>query len=271
VNLIAIAEHLVSGAARDAATSWLADLSVAADGPIVRHHVEGEANLPSTSEGVEAVRRFAEMLLLRASGHDAVDWYQSLLRHPASDLVVHGPEADSALPQRLCRLMDAWSVRNHLGRDDALPIRSPAAGGGTTVLEDWLRSACSAEYLDFLDPAKFVSGPIPSVFSTFEVDRDATFPTGTTSIRCRQVLGLGPQPTPTAHALLKVQRARVGQARVPTAFDASTHPHFVPPAAGAGCGTTKNLAASDGSGGVREIVVPPFEASRLEQPEFIPR
>lgn len=273
MDLADLAHRLVGGTARDAAVSWLAKLSTSIpNGEAVRRHIKGEANLPATSEGIESLRRFAKALPLRPPGEDPVAWYEQLLTDlvTSPDFVLHGPAADASLPDELCRLIPARKVFHHLGRDDTLNITPAALGGNPTVrLENWLRSVCSPAYLDLLDPSKLVSGSVPSVFSTFEADRNAAFPAGTPTRICRQVLGLIAEPTPSAHALLKYRKAVVGPARVPTAFDASTHANFVSPAVGAPCGKTQNLATP--GDGVREVVLAPFAVARLQEPEFVPR
>ena len=274
MDLADLADRLVGGTARGAAESWLADLPTSIPhGEVAKRHIEGEANLPATSEGLESLRRFAEALRLRPPGDDPVDWYVQLLSDQvtAPDFVLHGPAADVSLPDELCRLMPAWMVFRHLGRHDKPNIPPAALGGDPTRLENWLRSACSPAYLDMLDRSKpvLVPGSVRSVFSTFEADRNAVFPPGTPAAICRQVVGLVAEPTPSAHALLKYRKSVVGSARVPTAFDASTHPHFLPPALGAPYGTTKNLRSP--GGGVREVVAAPFFVHQLNEPEFVPR
>jgi hypothetical protein len=272
MDLADLAGRLVGGAARDAAVSWFADLSTSLPyGDSVIHHVEGEVNLQTTSEGRESIRLFAEALRLRPPGEDPVVWYERLLSDPATapDLVLHGPAADPSLPDELCRLIPAWNVLHDLGGVDAPNIPPVALGGDPTRLENWLQRVCSPAYLDLLDRSKLVSGKVPSVFSAFEADRDATFPPGTSAQVCRQILGLIAEPTPSAHALVKYRKRVVGPARLPTAFDASTHPHFVPPTVGAPCGRTQNLATP--GAGVREVVVARFPVRQLDEPEFVPR
>lgn len=264
-----LAEQLVGRQGHDAASTWLADLadrSAAPQGATVRHHVAGEVHLPVTVEGREAVQRFASALLTRAST-DPVDWYLGRLQDPSLDLAVHGPEADPRPPDTLCRLAAAETVWNRLASDEDKPtlLFDPA------TIERWLRDiVCSAAYLDALDPTKRVSGrEAPSVFSTFEDDRNTRFPAGTPANRCRQAVGLEPMSTPTAHVLLRYRGSATGPARLPTAFDAGTHPHFLSPAPGAQCGMTKDLAISTGDAGVREVVVRPFPVGVMQQPEFI--
>src|SRR2546422_9496565 len=58
MDLGALANQLVDGAASDAARSWLADLASLAQGVPVIQHIQGEADLPTTPEGLDAVRRF---------------------------------------------------------------------------------------------------------------------------------------------------------------------------------------------------------------------
>ena len=272
MDLADLADRLVGGAARGAAVSWLVELPTSMPyGEAVRHHIEEEANLPTTPEGLESIRRFAEALPLRPPG-DPVAWYEQLLRNRATapNFVLHGPAADPSLPDELCRLIPARTVFHQLGRDDTLNLAPAALGGDpTSRLENWLQSVCSPAYLDFLDRSKLVSGVVPSVFSTFEGDRNATFPSRTSARICRQVLGMDPERTPSAHALVKYRKAVVGPARLPTAFDASTHVHFLPPAVGAPCGTTKNLRTP--GEGVREVVVAPFAVALFAEPEFVPR
>jgi hypothetical protein len=173
----------------------------------------------------------------------------------------------------MCKLADAWALWQHyapLDNKPAIPpgsVRSPRYRG---VIERWLRDfVCTATYQEALDATKLVSGDPPVVFSTFEEDRNSRFPARTPANTCRKVVGLDEEPTPEAHALLRYDKAEVGPARVPTAFDAGTHVHFLPPPAGANHGTTKNLTTADGSNGVREVVVKPFPVSMLRQPEFI--
>ena len=236
----------------------------------MRRNIEGEQNLPEGPDGLSAVRRFAQALYLRPPGDESVTWYKRLLSEATTgpDLVLHGPVADSGLPDELCRLMPARRVFHHLGRPDTLNLIPAAMGGDpAAVLENWLRNVCSPAYLDFLDRSKLVSGRVPTVFSTFEADRNVAFPRGTRAEIACQVVGVDKEPTLSAHALLKYRRSVVGPARVPTAFDASTHLHFVPPPVGAPCGTTRTLLTS--GSGVREIVVAPFRVEQLDEPEFV--
>jgi len=265
VDLPALVNQLAGRAAGHAVQRWLADLSALDpgrqdEGRSVTRNIDGEENLPVTSDGHDALLRFAERLMLRTPSDDALTWYEQLLQDPASHLVLCGPEADATLPDRLCRLVDAWTVLNFLARDDR--------PGDPADIEDWLRSVCSADYLEFLDEAKIVSAKVPSLFSTFEEDRDATFPVGTAAGDCLQVLGKQPPSTPIAHALLKFQRGGLEPPRLPTAFDASTHPNFLSPPAGAACGMTRNLLTT-GASGVREVVVRPFPVARLNDLEYI--
>lgn len=270
MDLEALADNLVGGPARLAASEWLAELPTAPNGDTVKHHVHGENNLPSTADGLAALRRFVQALASRGSG-GPVEWYETALRDVVLDLVPHGPEADPGLPDALCRLQNAWTVWLHLGRPDRPPI-PPASVDHPRyqrIVERWLRDVvCSPAYLDALDPVQPVSAAL-SVFSTFEEDREASFPAGTPADHCLQIVGKDPMSLPTAHALFKYRCADVGPAQLPTAFDAALHRHFVPSLAGAPCGTTKNLMTSDGRGGVREVVVRTFAVSMLQQPEFV--
>ncbi len=259
-------------AAQEAVARWLGELAAEPDGPIVTGHIQAENNLPLHPEGTDAVGRFVRAVEARPPG-GAVSWYRETLNRADLDLPVHGPPADAALPDVLCKVVEAWSVWKHYGSIRLKP-NIPYGGVGSpryrAKVEAWLRDwVCAATYLDALDPAALVSGRPPSVFSTFVEDRDAKFPPGTRSNECRKVVGLDLLPHPTGHALFRYSGTETGPARVPTAFDAGTHPHFRPPPAGAGCGETKNLGTRDGSGGVREVCVRPFPVARLRQPEFI--
>lgn len=271
MDLEALADELIGSTARAATSAWLAQLTTAANGNTVKHHVVGENHLDSTAEGREAIRRFAQALVSRPTGNP-VTWYEHVLQDVSLDLVPHGPEVDPGLPDALCRLHNPWAVWVHLGRADKPPIPARSVGlpSHQGIVERWLQDVvCSPGYLDALDPDQAVSST-RSVFSTFEEDRETHFPAGTPADRCLQIVGKDPMSTPTAHALLKYRRTSVGPARLPTAFDAGTHPHFLPSAAGSSCGTTKNLTTPTGSGGVRELVVRPFLVAMLQEPEFIP-
>lgn len=274
MDLEALAETLEGPGARPAVAEWVAAVGHAEpEGPTVMCYLRRESNLQLHEEGLEAVRRFVRAVAARGPGHP-VEWYRAVLNDAGLDLVPHGPEADPALPDELCKVADGWSVWLYLGgsgKPDIPPgiTRSPRYRG---VLEQWLRDfVCCPMYRDALDPAGLVSGNPPVVFSTFEEDRNSKFAAGIRADRCRQVVGLDPRPTPVAHVLLMYSRREVGPARVPTAFDAGTHLHFVPPPAGAPCGTTKNLTTEDGTDGVREVVVAPFPVTALGEPTFIER
>ncbi len=269
-----MAGSLRGPASREAVTRWLGELAAEPEGSTAADHIQGESNLPLHPEGVNTVGRFVRAVEARPPG-SAVSWYRGALNRTDLDLPLHGPPADTTLPDALCKVVDAWSVWKHYGSPRLRP-NIPYGGVGSPSyrprVEAWLRDwVCAVTYLDVLDPASPVSGRPPSVFSTFVEDRDAKFPRSTRSNECRKVVGLDPLPHPTAHALFTYSSIETGPARVPTAFDAGTHVHFRPPPAGAGCGETKNLATPDGGGGVREVCVRPFPVARLRQPEFIER
>jgi hypothetical protein len=270
MDLESLVESLEGPMARQAVSRWFAELESEPTGQTVAGHIRGEENLALHDEGREAIRRLSRAIGARGSD-DPVQRYKDALKDRTLDLGVHGPEADGALPDQLCKLASAWSVWRHLGGADKPRIpyasfRSPAYQG---TIERWLMtSVCSPGHREALSPGHEVSGELPTVFSTLEEERDAKFPHGTPANRCREILGLEPLDPPEAHALLRYSNRDVGPARVPTAFDAGIHPHFVPPPAGARWGTTKNLA-SPGSEGVREVVVKPFPVALLRQPVFI--
>lgn len=272
MDLEGLAEDLEGTAARQAVSQWLAELDAEPDGRTVVSHIGGEANLPLYGEGRDAIRRFVHAAAARRSGNP-LGWYRAALKDSTLDLAIHGPAPDATLPDEICKIMNAWAVWNRLGGVFKPPIppaafRSPACQG---AIEDWIRAkVCSARYQDELEPTQKVSGgEAPSVFSTFEEDRESKFPHGTPANRCREIVGLDPLDPPEAHVLLRYSEPAVGPARVPTALDAGTHLHFLPPPAGAGWGTTKDLGTPTRSGGVREVVVRPFPVSALRQPVFI--
>lgn len=272
MDLKGLAEDLEGTAARQAVSQWLAELDAESDGRTVVSDIGGEANLPLYGEGRDAIRRFVHAAATRVPGVP-VEWYRATLRDPTVDLMAHGLSADPSLPNELCRIVDGWALHEHLvGKENAPSIppgstRSPLYQG---VLERWLRDfVCSPVYLEALDERKVVSSDPPVVFSTFEEDREVKFPAGTPPNRCREIVGLDPLDPPEAHVLLRYSTIAVGPAKVPTAFDAGTHLHFLSPPAGAGWGTTTDLGTSSRSGGVREVVVRPFPVSALRQPVFI--
>ena len=270
MDLETLAESLVGGSARAATSAWLTTLPTVPDGSAVKRYLQDEAHLTSTADGVEAVRRFVQALAAGPSPADPVAWYRHVLQDRSLDLVAHGPEVAPTLPDALCRLDDAWTVWEFFAAEDDRPVIPARSVSHQPTIEEWLRDVvCSPAYRMVLDPGRSVSSPTGSVFSAFEEDRDAVFPRGTPANDCLRTLGKDPLEPPIDHALLKYRRLDVGPAHVPTAFDAGCHPHFIPAAAGARCGLSKNLATVDGAGGVREVVVRPFPVSRLDEPEFI--
>lgn len=239
-------------------------------GAIVASHLQGESNLQREADGREAIVRLVRAVP-QSLGDDPVQWYSGVLRDPRRDLVHHGPEADASLPDDLCKIVDAWDVHRYYGglTRPVIPAASSRMARHRPTVERWLRdSVCTPNYREALNQEAVVSGNPPVVFSTFDEDRHATFPAGTPANDCRKTLGLDPRPTPVAHALFRYARSTTGLAKVPTAFDAGTHAHFLPPSAGAPHGTTKDLR-TPGAKGVREVVVRPFSVRLLRQPEFI--
>lgn len=238
-------------------------------GAIVASHLQGEANLPREAEGRDAIARLAGAVP-RPLRDDPVQWYCGVLRDPGRDLVHHGPEADPALPDDLCKIVDALVVYlYYCSTRPVIPGASLRMASHRPAIERWLRDwVCAPSYREALNQEAMVSGDPPVVFSTFEEDRRAKFPPGTRANECRKALGLDPRPTPVAQALFKYAKSTAGPAKVPTAFDAGTSVHFVPPPAGAPHGTTRDLRAP-GAAGVREVVVRPFPLRILRQPEFI--
>jgi hypothetical protein len=162
------ARTLAGARAGQAVSDWLAELATAPGGPTVASHILGEQNLPLHNDGVEAIRRLAGAMVNRPKGYP-VEWYKDALNDAGLDLVAHGPAADPALPDELCKLVDAWTVWNRYGRGADKP-KVPAAsidrpGPHQGRVERWLRDyVCSPTFQDALDPAKRVSGNPPVVF-----------------------------------------------------------------------------------------------------------
>lgn len=266
MNLEVLAETHTGAAGRAAVAEWVAGLRNDSDGLVIFRHLNAEENLPTHPEGLAAVRRLVAAIVLPPAGK-GVGWYLTTIRD--MDLACKGPHASGTLPTDLCKVARGLMVWNRLRKVSA-PDDTPVLPPGSTRLTEWLRDiVCSPAYLEALDPSRLVSAPIPAVFSAFEQDRQATFPAGSPAARCWQSVGVDPPDPPQPCVLLKYVKEAVGPARVPSAFDAGTHPHFLPAAGGAGYGVTKNLGAPGGGGGVREVVVPPFQVAQLREPEFI--
>jgi hypothetical protein len=265
MDLEAIAENHFGVDAKARVAAWMAELDADLEGWTGASHIRGENNLQSHDEGRQAAIRLVNELRSRPPG-DPVNWYFATIT--GSNLACKGPKAADDLLDDLCKVTSGWMVWNRLRRRTA-PDDTPALRDSARLMNWLVNVVCGPAYLDALDPSAIVSGKVPAVFSTFLRDRDAQLPAGTSATECYKVVGLDPRDPPEPCVLLKYRTSQVGPVIVPTAFDAGTHTHFLPSAAGARYGTTKNLATADGSGGVREVVVPPFPVSRMMEPEFI--
>ncbi|MFN0072834.1 MAG: hypothetical protein ACKVVP_15220 [Chloroflexota bacterium] len=274
MNLFEFAQSSASGVTEEQIMSWRGALEAAGNGTFFLRNLDADVCLTLSESGCQALEALLGFVAAQLGSSNALDDLSAELTARAGTYLCQARSVEQSSPtDAVSQVRSLESVLRHLVSPESLATANviPEATGNADdndsrrdFANDYLENTANRSTVLMADAP--VRGRLPLVFAMPVVDHKNQITADTTTVRICQRIGI-PEIADDL-CVLDFLQTRVGEAHLPTAFDAFTHEYFWAPEADAQWGHTRDLV-DGGSVGVREGVVREFPARLIDTMNLI--